>query len=71
MSPFGGKADEVHLVALNEPLGGIISQNDAGEVSRALFFDQQAGPQWQPTMPREELVQGCRSRRCSGPAIQG
>lgn len=56
VSPFRGEANEVHLVPLDEALGSIVPQNNAGEVSSALFFYQQTGSQRQPAVAREELI---------------
>ena len=57
MPPFWRIANQVHMVALHEALGGIVSQKNAREVGGALFFDQQTGPERQPGVAREQLVE--------------
>jgi len=39
IDPGVAKAENMNLMALDEPLGGIVPEEGAGEVSRTLLFD--------------------------------
>ena len=40
VSPFWRVANQVHLMALDETLGSVVSQKNARKVCGSLFFDE-------------------------------
>lgn len=54
---------DVDVVTLDQSLGGEVLQNNAREVSRPLFFNQERRPKRNTGVASKETVQRRRSRR--------